>query len=66
MTSEMNRILVTMTQMEHVLGALEDLQRKVLPVNPQLFAAMAEAPLDDLNRLRAELREYVSELATTA
>jgi hypothetical protein len=62
----MKRVLVTMTQMERVIRALEDLQRKVLPQNPQLFATMAEAPLDDLNRLRVELHEFVSEHATTA
>jgi len=66
MTSDMNRILVTMTQMDRVIRALEDLRCKVLPENPQLFATMAEAPLDDLNRLRVELHEYVSEIATTA
>jgi hypothetical protein len=35
----------------------------VLPKNPALFASMAEAPLDDLKRLRNEINEYVGELA---
>ena len=66
MISDMKRIVVTMTQMERVIQALEDLQSTVLPQNPQLFATMAEAPLDDLSKLRAELHEYVIEHAETA
>ena len=39
---------------------------RVLPKNPQLFAALAEAPLEDLQRLRHELSGFVQELAATA
>jgi len=57
-----NRIRVTMQQMERLIRALDDLKINVLPKNPQLFAVMSEAPLDDLNRLREELSGYVTEL----
>jgi hypothetical protein len=66
MTTDVNRIRVTMEQMDRLLRALEDLRINVLPTNPQLFAAMSEAPLDDLKRLRVEITGYVVELAPTA
>ncbi|MCC7474194.1 MAG: hypothetical protein IT425_02255 [Pirellulales bacterium] len=66
MNTEMKQVLITMTQIEHVIQALEDLKVRVLPLNPQLFAVMAEAPLEDLARLRDELHEFVSEHAATA
>lgn len=65
-TATADRLRVTMQQMERLIAALNDLQESVLPENPQLFAVMAEAPLDDLSRLRAELQSYVHELAPTA
>ncbi len=65
-TATADRVRVTMQQMERLIAALEDLRENVLPENPQLFAVMAEAPLDDLSRLRAELQTYVHELAPTA
>jgi hypothetical protein len=66
MSTDMKRVVVTMIQMERLIRALEDLQRTILPQNPQLFATMAEAPLDDLNKLRSELNEFVTEHAETA
>jgi len=45
MTGDMKRVLVTMAQMERVIRALQDLQQKVLPQNPMLFATMAEAAI---------------------
>ena len=51
-----------MEQLERILRALEDLRQNVLPKDPRLFATMAEAPLDDLQRLRSEVHEYVREL----
>jgi hypothetical protein len=53
---------VTMQQMERLIRALDDLKINVLPKNPQLFATMSEAPLDDLDKLREELSGYVREL----
>ena len=44
-----------MEQMERLFRALDDLKANVLPRNPELFATMAEGPLDDLDRLRKEV-----------
>lgn len=59
---DLNQLRVTMEQMERLIRALDDLKKTVLPNDPNLFATMAEAPLEDLERLRKEVREYVDEL----
>jgi hypothetical protein len=65
MIPDLNRLRVTMQQMERVLCALDDLKRDVLPKDPQLFAVMSETPLDDLKRLRSEIAGYVLESRNT-
>ena len=65
-TETADRLRVTMQQMERLINALDDLRENVLPRNPQLFAAMAEAPLEHLSRLRDEIHAYVEELAPSA
>jgi hypothetical protein len=65
-TDTADRLRVTMQQMQRLIHALDDMKENVLPTNPQLFAAMAEAPLDALARLREEIGEYVQELTPTA
>ena len=62
MIKDINRLRVTMEQMERLLRALEDLKQNVLPKDPELFAAMSEAPLEHLDRLRQEIHGYVHEL----
>jgi len=42
------------------------LKTNVLPQNPELFATMVEAPLEDLDRLRDEISGYVHELKPSA
>lgn len=65
-TETVDRLRVTMQQMEKLIRALDDLRDNVLPENPQLFATMAEAPLDDLSRLRAEVQACLSGLSSVA
>jgi hypothetical protein len=62
MAPSVDRMRTTMQQMERVILALDDLRDKVLPQNPQLFATLAEAPLDDLDRLREEVHGFLHEL----
>ncbi|SFJ10193.1 hypothetical protein [Planctomicrobium piriforme] len=57
MNEDLNRLRVTMEQMERLLLALNDLKENVLPKDPGLFATMAEGPLEDLERLRKEVQE---------
>ena len=66
MIKDPNQLLVTLQQMERLMHALDDLKENVLPTNPVLFAAMAEAPMDQLASLRHEISGYVHELKPTA
>jgi len=66
MLTNVDRLLTTLEQMERLLRALDDLKENVLPKDPILFAVMAEAPLDDLARLRTEIHGYAHELQSTA
>lgn len=56
------RLKTTLLQMDRLLAAVDDLQRTVLPQDPHLFASLVEAPLENLGRLRDELRSTVPEL----
>ena len=61
MSKDVDRVSLALQQLERLLRALEDLRENVLPRDPTLFATMAEAPLDDLDRLRKELSGYLQE-----
>ena len=65
MSCDLNRLKVTMEQMDRLIRVLDDLRENVLPKAPVLFATMAEGPLDDLEHLRREIRERVEELQPT-
>jgi hypothetical protein len=62
MIQDVEQLRVTMLQMERLIRAVEDLKENVLPQNPQLFATLVEAPLEDLGRLRGEINGYAEEL----
>jgi hypothetical protein len=65
MIRDVRRLRASLEQLERLIRALEDLKQNVLPRDPKLFAALAEAPLDDLERLRAEVNGFVQELQPT-
>ncbi len=62
MIQNVEQLRVTMQQMDRLLRALEDLRENVLPQDPQLFATLAEATLDDLQRLRTDVDNFIHEL----
>ncbi len=62
MIEDANRLRVTLQQMQRLLCALDDLKEQVLPKDPKLFAVMAEAPLEDLDRLREEVEGILDQL----
>lgn len=66
MVPQADRICITMQQMERMLRALDSLMDEVLPKNPALFAALAESPLEELERLRKEVAGFIGELRPTA
>ncbi len=61
-----NQLRVTLQQMQRLLSALADLKAEVLLQDPKLFAAMAEAPLEDLDRLRQEVEDFLDQLTPVA
>jgi hypothetical protein len=66
MIDNLNQLRVTLQQMQRLISALEDLKETVLHHNPQLFAAMAEAPLEDLDRLRQAVDGFLDQLQPVA
>jgi len=62
MIEDPKQLRVTLEQMQRLLCALDDLKEEVLPKDPQLFAVMAEAPLEDLDRLRQEVQGFIDQL----
>jgi hypothetical protein len=66
MIEDANQLRVTMQQMGRLLWALADLKEQVLSQDPKLFATMAEAPLEDLDRLRQEVESFLDQLKPVA
>jgi len=66
MIEDVNQLRVTMQQMQRLLWALADLKEQVLSQDPKLFATMAEAPLEDLDRLRQEVEGFLDQLKPVA
>ncbi|PON12723.1 hypothetical protein C2W62_38125 [Candidatus Entotheonella serta] len=62
MIEDPTQLRVTLEQMQRLLCALDDLKEEVLPKDPKLFAVMAEAPLEDLDRLRQEVQGFLDQL----
>jgi len=56
----------TFEQLERMQRALATLRDDVLPVNPRLFAVMAEGPLDYIREFHDELEAYRLTLLETA
>ena len=66
MMAEPNQLRVALQQMGRLLSALADLKEQVLPTDPKLFATMAEAPLEDLERLRQQVEGLLDQLQPVA
>ena len=66
MIEDAHQLRVTMQQMQRLLWALADLKEQVLSQAPKLFATMAEAPLEDLDRLRQEIESFLDQLKPVA
>lgn len=62
MIEDANQFRVTLQQMKRLLSALDNLKTYILPKDPTLFAIMAEAPLEDLDRLRQEVEGFLDQL----
>jgi hypothetical protein len=61
MNDSVHRAQITFGAMKLMVNSLEDVVRQ-LPKNPEVYAALAESPLEDLRRLRDELDAHLAQL----
>jgi len=66
MSENLLRTRVTIDRIQLTAGALKSLCDDMLEKNPKLFAVMAEAPIDDLDRMLKEVDGYLAEVKETA
>ena len=58
-TEELQQAIEQMGRMQRIL---ESYRADILPKNPRNFATFAEGPLDEMQKLQAEIADYVSRL----
>ena len=58
-TEELQQAIEQMGRMQRVL---ESYRADILPKSPRNFAVFAERPLDEIQKLQAEIADYVSRL----
>ena len=58
-TEELQQAIEQMGRMQRIL---ESYRADILPKNPRNFAIFAEGPLDEIQKLQAEIADYVSRL----
>ena len=49
-------------QIERLYQGLDALRADILPKNPRNFAVLAQGPLDEIQKLQAEIADYVTRL----
>jgi hypothetical protein len=59
MIANEKQLRVSLQQLHQLLRALADVKRTVLKKNAKLFATMAEAYVDDIDRIRADVGDYL-------
>ena len=64
MMHDSEKLQISLQQMGRVIRALDDLKKTVLRENPENFAVLAEAYLEDLERLHGEIEAYLIDLKT--
>jgi hypothetical protein len=52
----------TVEQLELMSNALATLRREHLPREPRTFGILAEGPIEEIGRLRAEIRQILTEM----
>ena len=58
-TEELQQAIEQMGRMQRIL---ESYPADILPKNPRNFAVFAEGPLDEIQKLQAEIADYVARL----
>jgi hypothetical protein len=60
------QLIQAIEQVGRMQRILETYRNDILPKNPRNFAAFAEGPLDEINRLQADISDYVNRLEHAA
>jgi hypothetical protein len=61
MNDSIRRAQVTIGAMKSMVHALDEIVQQ-LPKNPELYAALAESPLEDLRRMGNELDQHLEHI----
>jgi hypothetical protein len=62
-TEQLSQAIEQMGRMQRIL---ESYRHDILPQNPRNFAVFAEGPLDEIQKLQAEISNYVDRLEKAA
>ena len=62
MIENIEQLQQAIEQMGRMQRILESYRADILPKNPRNFAIFAEGPLDEINKLQAEIAAYVERL----
>jgi len=66
MIENTEQLVQAIEQMSRMQRILESYRSDILAKNPRNFAAFAEAPLDEIQKLQAEISDYVDRLEKAA
>ena len=66
MIENTEQLIQAIEQMGRMQRILESYRRDILAKNPRNFAAFAEGPLDEIQKLQAEISGYVDRLEHAA
>ena len=66
MIENTEQLVQSIEQMGRMQRILESYRRDILPKNPRNFAVFAEGPLDEIQKLQAEISNYVDRLESVA
>ena len=62
MIENTDQLIQATEQMGRMQRVLESFRHDILPKNPKNFAIFAEGPLDEIEKLQAEIDDYVTRL----
>ena len=66
MIENTEQLMQAIEQMGRMQRILESYRGDILPKNPRNFAVFAEGPLDEIQKLQAEISDYVTRLEQVA
>lgn len=62
MIHNIKQMQVSLEQMKLLINGLEDLKDNLLPEDPELYSSMAEGSIDQIDKIRREMHDFISTL----